>query len=392
LSGLDRLNLHRKFLPGPYGRAGRGAGGQSWFAAVVKLVLGAAGDSAGLSTYLDYRYRCGTNGLNADGMTRPLPTEIGKLIGRQAGVITCAQALAAGMTRHAVQARIGAGRWQRVHVGVYLTHSGPPARESLLWAAVLAVKSGAVLCHQTAAELHGLVDGRNDGVVHLMVPRGRPAAPMKGVAIHYSRRAQTARHPALQPPRTRLEDTVLDLAEAEPTATGAVGWILTACASRRTTPDRLLRAMDGRLRMRRRTMLLAALGDARAGVASLLEHGYLHRVERPHGLPAGVRQRRTRTGGTWRYEDVRYEAYGVIVELDGRGSHPEGQRWRDVRRDNVSAANGLVTLRYTYADVMERPCQVADEIVRALRARGYPGGGRRCGPSCAPGDPSVLAR
>jgi hypothetical protein len=316
-------------------------------------------------------------------MTRKLPREISRLTGRQAGVITCAQALAAGMTRHAVQARIGAGHWQRLHVGVYLTYSGPPARTSLLWGAVLAVKSGAVLCHQTAAELHGLADGRNDSVVHVMVPRGRPVARMKGVAIHYSRRVEIARHPALQPPRTRLEDTVLDLAEAEPTATGAIGWILTACASRRTTPDRLLKAMDGRLRMRRRTVLLAALGDARAGVASLLEHGYLHRVERPHSLPQGVRQRRTRVGETWRYEDVRYEAYGVIVELDGREAHPEGERWRDIRRDNVSAANGLVTLRYTYADVTERPCQVADEIIRALSARGYVGGARRCGPSCA---------
>lgn len=51
---------------------------------------------------------------------------------------------------------------------------------------------------------------------------------MKGVVIHYSRRAQIARHPALQPPRTRLEDTVLDLAAAETTAARAIGWILTA--------------------------------------------------------------------------------------------------------------------------------------------------------------------
>jgi hypothetical protein len=209
--------------------------------------------------------------------------------------------------------------------------------------------------------------------------------------IHYSRRAGVARHPALEPPRTRLEETVLDLAEAATTGTGAISWILAACASRRTKPGRLLRAMDSRARIRRRRMLLAALGDARAGVESILEHGYLYRVERAHGLPQGARQRWTQAGGTSRYEDIRYEEYGVIVELDGRGAHPEGERWRDVRRDNLSARRGLITLRYTYADVMERPCEIADEIARTLMERGYIGGTHRCGPTCAPGDPTVLA-
>ncbi|HEX4657447.1 MAG TPA: type IV toxin-antitoxin system AbiEi family antitoxin domain-containing protein [Streptosporangiaceae bacterium] len=324
-------------------------------------------------------------------MTQQLPGEVDELLSRHAGVITRAQALAAGMTRHAIQARLDSGRWQRLHVGVYAVYSGRPTRESLLWAAVLGVRSGGVLCHQTAAELHGLQDVGTGRKIHVMVPCGHSVAALTGVVIHYSRRVQVARHPALEPPRTRLEETVLDLAEAEATTTGAISWILTACASRKTKPDRLLQAMDSRPRIRRRKILLAALGDARIGVESILEHGYLYRVERAHGLPAGLRQRRTRVGGAPRYEDVRYEKYGVIVELDGQAAHPEGERWQDIRRDNLSAMNGWITLRYSYADVMERPCEIADEIVRALRARGYTGGAHRCGPSCAPGDPTVLA-
>ena len=218
-----------------------------------------------------------------------------------------------------------------------------------------------------------------------MVARGHTVAPLNGVVVHYSRRIEAARHPALEPPRTRLDETVLDLAETERTTNGAIAWILDACASQRTTPGRLMAAMDARPRMRRRKILLAALGDARIGVHSILEHGYLHRVERPHALPEGARQRRSRYGATSRYEDIRYEEYGVVVELDGQQAHPEGERWRDTRRDNVSATQGLVTLRYTYADVMERPCEVAHEIVRTLRRRGYTGGARRCGPSCVPG-------
>ncbi len=325
-------------------------------------------------------------------MMPQLPQEADQVVRRQAGIITRAQAMAAGMTRHAVCARLASGRWQRVHAGVYAAYSGPLARESQLWAAVLGARPGAVLSHQTAAELHGLAEPGKGGAVHVMAPSGRAVAAMRGVVVHYSRRVQAARHPALEPPRTRLEETVLDLAETERTSTGATAWILDACASRRTKPDRLLEAMQARPRMRRRKILLAALGDARLGVQSILEHGYLYRVQRPHGLPAGTHQRRTRSGAGSTYEDVRYEQYGVVVELDGQQAHPDGERWRDTRRDNLNAASGLITLRYTYADVMERPCEIADEVARALASRGYTGGGRRCGFSCAPGTPTVLAR
>jgi very-short-patch-repair endonuclease len=325
-------------------------------------------------------------------MKPQLPQEAGRLVRRQAGVITRAQAMAAGLTRHAVYARLASGRWQRLHAGVYAAYSGPPARESQLWAAVLGARPGAVLCHQTAAELHGLLEPRKGVAIHVMARRGSIVTLMSGVVVHYSGRVDAARHPALQPPRTRLDETVLDLAEMELTATGATAWILDACASRRTTPEKLLAAMDARKRMRRRKILLVALGDARIGIQSILEHGYLYKVERPHGLPEGNRQRQTPVAASFRYEDVRYEEYGVIVELDGQQAHPEGERWRDTRRDNFSAARGLITLRYTYADIIERPCEVADEVARALASRGYTGGARRCGDLCAPGAAAVLAR
>jgi very-short-patch-repair endonuclease len=314
------------------------------------------------------------------------------MLRHQAGVITRAQALAAGISRHAIYARLESERWQRLHVGVYVGYSGPLTRESLMWAAALAAGPGALLCYRTAAELHGLLDARKGEAIHVMVPRSRTLRPMRRVVVHYSQRVDAARHPALEPPRTRLEETVLDLAEAERTANGAIAWILDTCASRRTTPERLLEAMDARPRMRRRKILLAALGDARIGVQSILEHGYLHKVERPHGLPEGKHQRQTLVGVSFRYEDIRYEEYGVIVELDGQQAHPAGERWRDTRRDNSSAASGLITLRYTYADIMGRPCEVADEVARALASRGYTGGARRCGDSCAPGAATVLAR
>jgi very-short-patch-repair endonuclease len=72
----------------------------------------------------------------------------------------------------------------------------------------------------------------------------------------------------------------------------------------------------------------------------------------------------------------------VAVELDGSASHPAEQRWRDHHRDNAAAVDGVVTLRYGWADVTERPCEIAGEIGAVLARRGWPGPLRRCGPGC----------
>ncbi len=318
-------------------------------------------------------------------MTGQLPGDCRQILQLQAGVITRAQALGAGMSRHALNARLDSGRWQRLHSGVYAAFSGKPDREVMQWAAVLGAGPRAVLSYQSAAGLYGLLGEsvRDDRLIHVTVPRGRRVAAMKRVRLHYSQRVDASRHPVLLPPATRVEDTVLDLACGAATAADGIGWILRACASRRTTPDRLGQAMAARPRLRWRKELSGALGDARSGASSALEHGYLHRVERAHGLPAGLRQWRVVLAGAVSYQDVRYRQYRLIVELDGRAAHPEQERWRDIRRDNASASEGCVTLRYSWLDVTQRSCAVAAEVGSVLRSRGWTGWPRRCGPGCA---------
>ena len=294
----------------------------------------------------------------------------------------------AGAQRGDEQARpagkLDSGRWQRLHPGVYAAFSGQPGRDPVLWAAVLRAGPRAILSHETAAELHGLLSpaARPGRLIHVMVPRGQQVVPMRHVRLHYSQRLDDARHPVLLPPVTRFEETVLDLAVAAATVTDGIGWILRACGTRRTTPDRLRHAMAARRRLRWRHELSLALGDGSSGVHSVLEHSYLHRVERPHGLPAGVRQRQVIVRNAAMYQDVRYERYQLIVELDGRTAHPGQERWRDIHRDNASAADGCVTLRYSWSDVTLRTCEVAAEVGRVLRSRGWTGQLRRCGPDC----------
>jgi very-short-patch-repair endonuclease len=337
-----------------------------------------------LSTELDCGYPARGSVTTLRFMTGQLPDECDQLLQLQAGVITRAQALSAGMSRHALQAKLDSGRWRRLHSGVYAAFSAPPDRAAALWAAVLGAGPSAVLSHETAAELHGLlsIGARPSMPIHVTVPRSRQVAAMRQVRLHYSQRLAASRHPALLPPVTRFEDTVLDLAGAAATVTDGIGWILHACGTRRTTPERLGQAMAARRRLRWRRELSAALGDARSGAHSVLEHAYLHFVERLHGLPAGERQWRVIVRGVPSYQDVRYERYRLVVELDGRAAHPEPQRWRDIHRDNANAAEGCVTLRYSWSDVTQRPCEVAAEVGRVLRSRGWTGQPRPCGPEC----------
>jgi len=316
-----------------------------------------------------------------NSMPRDLPDAVQDLLELHSGVLTRPQALRAGMTRKQLAVRLQGGRWQQLHMGVYAAFSGQPGRASMQWAALLRAGSEAVLSHQTAAELHGLL-ATPAPMIHVMVPSGHRVAPIRGVVLHYSWRLSQARHPVLLPPRTRVEETVLDLAAAASGLDDALGWIFLACGSRRTTPERIGAAMARRGRVRWRRELSAALGLGANGVHSLLEFRYVTRAERPHGLPAGRRQYQVTRAGRHQYQDVIYEDYAVVVELDGRAAHPAEHRWRDVRRDNANVAIGQVTLRYGWADVTQRPCLVAAQVGAALTQRGWSGAPRRCGPSC----------
>jgi hypothetical protein len=118
----------------------------------------------------------------------------------------------------------------------------------------------------------------------------------------------------------------------------------------------------------------------------VLERGYLHRVERAHGLPAGDRQTHSTATGKSSYQDVRYREQGVVVELDGRAFHDSPlDRDRDALRDLAELSrSGLVTTRVTYGLVYGDACRTATLIAELLRQRGWRGRLRPC-PNCPGG-------
>jgi hypothetical protein len=319
-------------------------------------------------------------------MSEPFSDDFHKLLARQSGVFARWQVSAIALDPGVVAASLRSGRFQRLYTGVYAVFTGPPCREAELWAAVLRAGPDAVLSHQTAAELDGFAPGPSR-LIRVTVPLEKRVVRVPGIVLHRSGRLDVARHPVRTPPRTRIEETALDLAQLAVTFDDAFSWISRPCAQRLTKPPLLLQALMSRTKVRWRAELTLALADIAEGVLSPLENRYVRNVERPHGLPAAKRQVVITRGSRRQYLDNLYEEFGIGVELDGQAYHPAEERWQDIGRDRALAAEGVLVLRYGWSDVNDRACQAAMELGGAAQKRGWLGSLRPCGPTCLVGGP-----
>lgn len=301
--------------------------------------------------------------------------ELLQLAAAQAGVLTTRQAELLGVGRHARHRLVQSGRWERVAGRVYAVHGLPLDWTGQAWAGVLLGGDGARLGGVAAGYLHGLVlepPAAFTVLTSVPVPDRAPWEFRRDVRAVRSSRAVG------EPPRTDIDDTVLDLCE-HADADEILTLVAQALHLRRTTDRRLLRTLDGRSRHSRRALLGEMLGEVRAGVRSPLELRYRRDVEQAHGLPPGERQHQSARSGNRR--DLVYVTFRLVVELDGRLGHQGLGRFRDMRRDNEATLQGEVTLRYGTADVAGSPCAVARQVAAVVTARGWDGLLRRC-PRC----------
>ena len=177
----------------------------------------------------------------------------------QCQVVSLRQALAHGISRKSVETRARKGEWQRLYRGTYATFSGEPPRGALLWAVVLRAGDGAVLSHETAAELQGLLD-EPSGHIHVTVPAGQNPArkgELPGVVVHRSRHVR--RQPSAGgPPRlpcTPIEVTVMDMVTAAKSLDAARRVLREAVVRRLASVDALRAEAAGRKRLPRRVQI-----------------------------------------------------------------------------------------------------------------------------------------
>ncbi len=323
-------------------------------------------------------------------------TAVTGLLDEQDGVLSRRQALTAGLTDEDLRRLRRRRELAGVHPGVYVDHTGSLSWSQRAWAAVLFAWPAA-LCSESALVAHGVRSAvrRLDPVVrrsevaapliHVAVDERRRVLEPDGVRLHRVTGLAAQVQGSARPPRLRLEPALVQVAAASDDEAAAIAVLADACQERRTTPGRLLEAVRARPNLPGRKLLLAVLHDVATGAYSLLEHRYLTRVERPHGLPTGSRQRVVRLGRTAAYRDVEYRGLGAVVELDGRLGHElAADRWDDLDRDITSLLVGDTTMRLGWRHVLE-PCRTAAAVDRILGALGWAEGAAPCGPGCALG-------
>ncbi len=303
----------------------------------------------------------------------------------QQGVVSRAQLLGAGETPASIRRLIRRRELATVHPGVYVDHTGEPVWVQRAWAAVLHAWPAA-LAGEAALRAHEGPGKRPDPArIEVVVARTRTVLAPPGVKVKRIDRLDLRVVWSVGPPRLRYDDAAIEVACRSASDFDALRVLADVVQGRRSTAARLASELAARGRAPRRVWLTGVLGDIADGSCSVLEHGYLTRVLRPHGLPLGERQVRDGRADRVAYRDVEHDD-GLVVELDGRLVHDSArQRDLDMERDLDAALVGKDTVRLGWGQVFDRPCRTAGKVAGLLVARGWAGRAHPCGAGCGIG-------
>jgi predicted transcriptional regulator of viral defense system len=169
---------------------------------------------------------------------------IAEMAERQYGLVTHRQLRRAGFSSANISRSSQALRLHRVHRGVYSVGHTVLSDRARCLAAAMATGRGAVVSHQAAAWLWGLLPGCPK-TIDVTVPRH--GGTRLGVALHHSSTLAPEEHGRFGPiPATSLSRTLLDLAA---TTSPRLTWNAVDRAERRGVLD--LAATDAMLQRRR---------------------------------------------------------------------------------------------------------------------------------------------
>jgi hypothetical protein len=291
-----------------------------------------------------------------------------ELAARQSGYATRRQAIACGMQADAIDRRVKSKRWSRVKPGLYLVSGYSPSIRGLLVAATATL--GAVVSHESAAELHDL-PGTTCGLAVVTV-NVRKTYRFPDVKVHQLTDLtddQIVEVEAL--PVTSAVRTAIDLAvRMGPFSIGRIvdHIVLKGQGSLDEVGDLVLKlARHGKPGMK----CLHKVLEVRAG-GSFLGESQLEvmalRLFREWGFPDPVPQ----LSLPWRSPvngrvDFAYPWVRLIIELDGRAWHSTLEAFESDRmRDNHAQLAGWRVLRITYRMLRGQPEMVRDMIRQIL--------------------------
>ncbi len=300
-------------------------------------------------------------------------TQAWRLARRQYGVLTHAQLVALGFGAKAIRHRLGSGRLHRIHRGVYAVGRRELSREGRWMAALLACGPDAILSHGSAAALWGI--GKEDVGIEITVRRrswprrpgvtvrGRPSLPSQDVT-------RFRRIPVTTPGRTAL-DQATQLSDSD------LERLVNEASQRdRIHPDPLRRYADLRPGVPGAKRLRTLLDRD----SFRLSDSELERRFRPIALAAGLPQAQTKAIVNGFEVDFYFPTLGLVVETDSLRFHRTAlKQSRDLLRDRVHTASGLVPLRFTHWQVAHDPSHIVAILDSTLRLRLHPAGAAGAG-------------
>jgi hypothetical protein len=295
---------------------------------------------------------------------------VDRLIAGQDGVATLPQLTAAGMSAHAVRARVDARRWTRYGDRCVVTHNAAPTRSQWMWIAVLDNRGPAALAGFSALEVRGFTFfGSEPALLHVIVRRGAAYHRFPGVQIHESRRFRATDVVASAGiPRLRAARSALDAGAWQPYPRYACGVLAAVVQQRICTPTDLATELPTVGRIRHKRAMRLAVQDISGGAEALSEIDIAAMCRR-FGLRSPDRQSiRRDSSGRKRYLDCEWLldcGRVVVLEVDG-SHHLLVEHWEaDMRRERSVVLSGRQVLRASANEARHDQGAIAADLAAA---------------------------
>lgn len=296
---------------------------------------------------------------------------VSDLADTQGGVVSRAQAYAAGLTRGELRAQIAARRWQRVWTRSVCVHTGEVSARGRQWAAVFEGGDRAMLDGEASLVASGL-QNYQVSVLRVSVPRGVKPLRATGLDIRRTRRWSAAERVVTGVPRTRVPVAAVRAAMWAASDKQAALLLTMPVQQGMTTPELIGRALLTVRRDRRRRLMHAVVTDLIGGVRSLGELDFARQCRR-RGLPEPSRQRVRRGKDGRYYLDVIWDDFGLVVEIDGIHHSWATSVVPDALRQNEVSLGRATVLRLPLLGLRVAADEFFDQIDRGLRAGGWCG-------------------
>ncbi|MDZ4264673.1 MAG: type IV toxin-antitoxin system AbiEi family antitoxin domain-containing protein [Mycobacterium sp.] len=284
---------------------------------------------------------------------------VGEYLRRHDGVVTLAQARAAGLSKHSVSRNVRSGRWRRCSKGVYFADDRPFTDAARVRAAVWGYGDRAAASGLAAAWWHGLTRFA-PSVVEVTVPRDSNGRIHEGSVV---RRRDLAALDVEVVRGLRVTTESLTVLEAAVRRRDGAK-LLDSALQRGFELNELWRVHlrnKGRYGSPKARLLLQGAEDGARSEAERILVRLLTRAALP-----GWRTNHP-VGG---YEvDFAFVDAKVVIEVDGFAFHSDQDAFQNDRtRQNRIALMGWQVLRFTWLDLTEYPERVLATIRAAIRA------------------------